>query len=379
MKENPTNLSPLLPFGNTTDDLLFWIKEFLIFKLSKFKKDKVKPDFDIAKHFRDIKACKTIEDVNEVARQIKPSMDSFYGLTMNLVRFYNCIEAMKLDSLTEITNPIFCDDFLMRYLEGKSRSVKVNNRSAVKQLFDHIELHNKYYDDGSPYLFHITKDIRGKTVKLARLKAPKVLPIWLTRAELEKLNNDLMTYAGYKKTTYDFDRARNVLMMKLLIYTGITASELVNLKVSDIAEVEAYGKNYIELNITGSSNADRTIPIPRAKMIRYLNAYMKLRDNPQNEYLFYGALHKEEQMKTQFVLGVVKEFFTHSGITKPKVTTEILRNTHAILLGNMEVQPKYIQERLGHKTLTATKEILKHCNRKLMEASMKFVVSDDFL
>lgn len=370
---------PLSPHNDTMQNLLFWIKEFLVYKLATLNKDKAKPDFDIAKHFKDLRASKSIKEINEVARRVKPSVGAFYNTTMHLVRFYKFVETMNLKQITDITNTVFYDDFLGRYLDKSSQSIKTGNKSAVKMLFDFIELCNIHHSDGSPYLFNITKDQSGKTVTLARLKKHKPVPIWLNENELKKLNKDLMAFTGYKKKTYDFDRARNVLIMKILIYTGITASELVNLKPDNIEEVEAFGKKYIEFSIVGSHNVDRVIPVPRGKIIRYLNAYMKVRNNLANEYLFYGALKKDEQMKTQFVLDMVKDYFEHSGIVKNKITTEILRNTHAILLGNLGAEALYVKERMGHKTLTATKELLKHCNKKLLEASHKFAMTEKYL
>lgn len=373
------NLYQLIQFNDIERNLLFWYKKFLVFKLGTLSQARVKPDFDISKHFHQINTSKTIEDIRKSANEIKPNMGAFYNIAIGLVRFYEFIPSMKIESITDITNSIFYDDFLGRYLNDSSNSLKVTSKSAIKQLFDFIELHNIFHDDNSPYIFNVTKDSKGDTVVLKRLKKIKPVPVWLNENELITLNQWLLKYKGYKKKTYDFDKARNILVMKLLIYSGITASELVNLKPEDVKEVEAYRKKYIELNIVGSNNEDRTIPIPRGKIIRYLNAYMDVRENKESDYLFYGALKKDEQMKTQFVLDAVKEYIKESGVVKNKITVEMFRNTHAILLGNLGAEALYVKERMGYKTLIATKEILKNCNKKALEASNKFAISDKYL
>ena len=277
------NTHKLIQYNNTEKDLLFWIKHFLVFKLSKLDNSNIKDDFDISFYFQQIKQCKNIKCIKNIALDIKKQLGSFYNIVMPLERFYKFIETMKLDNITDITNSIFYEDFLGKELDSASQSKKIIYKSAIKQLFDYVDEHNNYYDNGEPYIFNITKDNKGNIVSLPRLKQYRKVPIFLNQEELKKLNKNIMTCNDFVKANYEFQRAKDILIIKLLIYSGITSSELVNLKLSDIQEVVNNSKKYLQLNIHDSNLSDRLIPISNKNIIRHYNRYLKLRESQEHD------------------------------------------------------------------------------------------------
>lgn len=363
---------PLKNHNSTEEDLLFWIKHFLVFKLSELDKSNIKDDFDVSYYFQQIKQSKNIEDVKKISTQIKKQVGSFYNLTVGLESFYIFIKKMELDSITDITNSIFYEDFLGKELDGVSQSKKVSFKSAVKQLFDYIELYNNYYADGKPYIFNITKDIDGNSVSLPRLKQHRKIPIFLNQEELIKLNSGIMTCENFVKANYEFQRAKDVLIMKILIYSGITSSELVNLKLSDIQEVENNNKKYLQLSVHDSNLSDRLIPVSNKNIIRYYNSYLKVRQKQEHDYLFYDKADASKQLRTQYVLNAVKRFFECAKIDKPKITAEVLRNTFGITLHNLGSPEKYTGELMGYKTPQMLKELVRYADKELIKASGVF-------
>ena len=347
-------------------------QHFLVFKLSKLDNSNIKDDFDISFYFQQIKQCKNIKCIKNIALDIKKQLGSFYNIVMPLERFYNLIEKMKLNSITEITNSIFYEDFLGKELDDASQSKKVTYKSAIKQLFDYVDEHNNYYDNGEPYIFNITKDNKGNTVSLPRLKQRRKVPIFLNQEELEKLNKNIMTCNNFVKANYEFQRAKDILIIKLLIYSGITSSELVNLKLSDIQEVVNNSKKYLQLNIHDSNLSDRLIPISNKNIIRHYNKYLKLRESQEHDYLFYDKADTNKQLRTQYVLNTVKKFFKCAKISKPKITAEVLRNTFGITLHNLGSPEKYTRELMGYKTPQMFKELVKYADKEFIKASSVF-------
>ncbi|MCT4572771.1 tyrosine-type recombinase/integrase, partial [Bacillus thuringiensis] len=51
----------------------------------------------------------------------------------------------------------------------------------------------------------------------------------------------------------------------------------------------------------------------------------------------------------------------------PKIPVHGLRHTHAVLLLEAGVEMKYIQERLGHKSIEITSNIYSHVTPKIIE------------
>jgi site-specific recombinase XerD len=366
----------LYQFNNIQEDLLFWIKHFLVNKLAELDKSKIRDDFDIGLYFKKIRECKDYECIKDIAKGIKKDVGSFYNLTRGIDRFLAFIPKMKLEQITDITSSIFNDDFINRELDGLGKATKRDTKSAVKQLFDFIEENNIYYDDGKPFLFNITKDIDGKTIVNQRLKQFKKVPQWLDAEELEILKSNLLKYDNFKEKDKDFQRAKEVLIMKILIYTGMSSKELVELQLSNIQEVEKYDKKYIVfyVNQNDAEPKKRDIPVPRKLIIRDLNRYLELRDNKEHDYLFYDSDKPIELLKTQYVLDTVRNFINFSKIYKPKVTVDIMRNTYAVTLRRTKnAQEIEIREMMGYdEKSTKIKELLSHADVGIVVATDKF-------
>jgi len=364
----------LIQFNNTQKDLFFWIKLYLIEKLATLDKSKIKVDFDIPIYFHKIRNAKNIDDIKKIASEIKKQLRAFYNISLGVIRFYNFIETQQLEKITDISNSIFINDFIGKELDEVGKGTIITIKSHVKQLFDFIELYNNYYGEGKPYLFNISKDIDGKRTPVSKLW--KKVPIWLNQEEFKKLDAELVKCKDFVKAHYDFQRAKDVLIMKILLYSGITVSELVNLHLKDIKEVKNNSKDYIQLNIYNSSNVDRKIPIVRKKIIRYLDSYLSLREHVKHDYLFYDKADNEIQLKNQYVLNTVKKFFRFSKIKKTKITAEVLRNTFGIMLHNLGSPEIYTQNLLGHKNLKTTKALVKHADIEFIKSSDVFNMAD---
>ncbi len=362
--------------GNATDDLLFWIKHFLVNKLAKLDKSKIRDDFDIGLYFKKIKECEDYECIKDIARGIKKDVGSFYNLTRGIDRFVTFVPKMKLEQITDITSSIFNDDFINRELDGLGKATKRDTKSAVKQLFDYIEENNIYYADGKPYLFNITKDMDGKTIKNQRLKQFKKVPQWLDAQELEILKSNLYRCDKFEDKNYDFQRAKEVLIMKILIYTGMSSKELVELQLSNIQEAEKYDRKYIVfyVNQNDAKPKKRDIPVPRKLIIRDLNRYLELRNSQEHDYLFYDSDKPAEILKTQYILDTVRKFINFSKIFKPKITVDIMRNTYAVALRRTKnAQEIEIREMMGYdEKSTKIKELLSHADVGIVMATDKF-------
>ena len=57
----------------------------------------------------------------------------------------------------------------------------------------------------------------------------------------------------------------------------------------------------------------------------------------------------------------------HHKMNYPEFTFHSLRHTHATILAENDVPPKYVQERLGHKDIYTTLKFYQHLTKKISE------------
>ncbi|MEM0379509.1 MAG: tyrosine-type recombinase/integrase [Nanopusillaceae archaeon] len=157
------------------------------------------------------------------------------------------------------------------------------------------------------------------------LKVPRVdkkLPKYITFDEF----NHLLSFVKKK---------RDKLILLLLFYTGVRVSELVNLKKEDVLIKEGF------IRVYGKGGKERMIPIPKF-LIEELNSYIQ---NLKDEKLF--------NISTRQVERIVKKYAKLANINK-KVTPHVLRHSLATMLLSNGVDIRYIQEILGHSSLSIT-------------------------
>ncbi|MEM5873035.1 MAG: tyrosine-type recombinase/integrase [Candidatus Aenigmatarchaeota archaeon] len=157
------------------------------------------------------------------------------------------------------------------------------------------------------------------------LKVPRVdkkLPKYITFDEF----NRLLSFVKKK---------RDKLILLLLFYTGVRVSELVNLKKEDVLIKEGF------IRVYGKGGKERMIPIPKF-LIEELNNYIQ---TLKDEKLF--------NISTRQVERIVKKYAKLANINK-KVTPHVLRHSLATMLLSNGVDIRYIQEILGHSSLSIT-------------------------
>jgi len=160
---------------------------------------------------------------------------------------------------------------------------------------------------------------------LKYLKAPKV----------DKRLPKYITYEEFQSILKLVKKKRDRLILLLLFYTGVRVSELVNLKKGDIMLSDGLLKVY------GKGGKERIVPIP-SFLINELEEYLK---ELKGEKLF--------DLSTRQVERIVKRYAEKAGIKK-KVTPHVLRHSLATLLLTNGIDIRYIQELLGHSSISTT-------------------------
>lgn len=197
----------------------------------------------------------------------------------------------------------------------------------------------------------------------ALLETPKLglyLPDTLSLEEIEKL---------ISATDENTDLAkRNRCMIEVLYGCGLRVSELTELQISNINFKENY------LKIQGKGDKVRFVPLAdyTADFIKnYINNIRsKQKINPKHsDILFLNS--RGAQISRQMVFLIIKEIVRKADIQK-NISPHTFRHSFATHLLQNGADLRFIQEMLGHSSITTT-EIYTHLNtEELHETILKY-------
>ncbi len=246
-------------------------------------------------------------------------------------RFESClINAEQIDKR-------MIQDFNIELSQGR-----ISNRSlerkciAVKEFFKYL------------FLTGLIPKNPAKTIHSP--KYSKKLPVYLTNDEIEEL-----TKIPDQNTKYGI---RNLAIIELFYSSGLRASELCNIKLSDLDLKKKW------LVVTGKGNKQRVVPVSD-NAVNIIQSYCTIRGSfkPQISNLFVSksgiALTYLE------IYDILKKYFRQTG-TNHSCSTHSLRHTFATHLMENGADIRAIQEMLGHESITTT-EVYTHVARKNLQ------------
>lgn len=182
------------------------------------------------------------------------------------------------------------------------------------------------------------------------LEGPKLglyLPDTLSFEDVERIIEaiDLSTDLG----------KRNQCLIEVLYGCGLRVSELIDLKISNINFRELY------LKVDGKGDKVRFVPLAQytAKLIenyiKEVRSKYKIKRNSE-DVLFLNS--RGSSMSRVIVFVIIKELTEKAGISK-KISPHTFRHSFATHLLQNGADLRYIQEMLGHSSITTT-EIYTH-------------------
>ncbi len=180
----------------------------------------------------------------------------------------------------------------------------------------------------------------------------KILPDFLTEKEVDRLLEAFDPGAGELEM-------RNKLMIELLYSSGLRASELTALKITDCDSEGGL------LRVTGKGSKTRVVPCGRLAfrlMRRYLTSARPVlaEKNPKAPWLLLSKNGKK--LNREWVWSIVQEAATRAGISGG-VHPHTLRHSFATHLLSHGADLRCIQEMLGHSDISTT-EVYTHIDLK---------------
>lgn len=337
MSRNYRNIEKLLkPFKNTRDDLLYWIKEYLSFKALEFfekssnnKVDDIIASIELIKSSKDIDTTKS--NANLLVRSGLGSMSRVVNATYKLHIY--CVG--KIDSIEKIDTNLL-QDFKEWLTIGDA--TKKGYIDAVIELYTYIENVNT-----EKHKFNVDESI----VRVSKRSIPKKLIDTMDDTEFEHFAKSLIKFK-YKN---EYKKARDILICRIFLFSGITTEELLSLEL---------GKSFIVNDnkvLIRLENRKRDIDLPRNMIIAQFNKYKELSLKDMD----YDIEHKPLiSISKRQIVNIVKELLEFAGIKREPLTPQLIRYSFFVYLYNKRCKDNEI-------TFNTIHEISGIVNKKELE------------
>lgn len=259
-------------------------------------------------------------------------------------------------------------NFSENTLDAYIRDIKKLKDYAVEEL-DGVGPETITYDNLQEYIFKLSKQKfseRSQARWISSIKAffkylveeevrndnpssllegPKLglyLPDTLSLTDIEKIIDAIEKNSDLGK--------RNHCIIEVLYGCGLRVSELIDIKISNINFREKY------IKVTGKGNKVRLVPLAQytAKLLKeYINEVRsKLKINKKHEdTLFLNS--RGTSMSRVIVFIIIKELTDKAGVSK-KISPHTFRHSFATHLLQNGADLRFIQEMLGHSSITTT-------------------------
>ncbi len=259
---------------------------------------------------------------------------------------YTFIKFKRKTNINNVLSKDVFEEYLIHLYDKEYKSSTLARKlSSLKSFFIFLEEENIISANPVKYL---------KFPKLER-KIPKTLNQEIIDAMLENSNNLSL---------------RDSTIIELIYATGIRASELINIKITDIDFNEA------TIRILGKGSKERIIPIHDLALDLvskyWKNEIFKHNKLVQNknirfnrDLLFLNLQGKK--LTRQGLWYIVKNISKKLGLDINKVSPHILRHSFATHLLYNGVPLRHLQELLGHSNISTT-QIYTHLSDQYIES-----------
>jgi integrase/recombinase XerD len=265
------------------------------------------------------------------------SSHSLKAYSIDLKQFQEFILKNK-DVEDDIDKTIIRDYLKVLFQNNKPKTIK-RKIATIKSFMNYLE--NEEVIKISPF-YKMKISIReGKQLpKTIELKKIKRLLCYLYKRK-ENMRTGIYVNYSYKALI------RDIAIIELLFASGMRVSELSYLKLKNLNLSKGVAL------IKGKGNRERIIPIPHPDILTALSDYYLLfKDNIEScEYFFVNRLNN--RLSEQSIRLMINKYANESNLQQ-HITPHMFRHSVATLLLENGVDIRYIQNILGHSTISTT-------------------------
>lgn len=276
------------------------------------------------------------------------------GLNPQTIKAYR-IDLSQFESYAKKQEDYSTKEVICSFIESlhsiyKPKSIK-RKLATLKAFYEYLS-YEEIIEDNPFSKIHI------------KIKEPIILPRIIPEKILTKILNTAYQALDECKTTYSQRCViRDIAVLELLFATGLRVSELCNLKADDVNLSDSYVKTF------GKGSKERIIQICTPDVLTALKQYKKCfkAEIDSTGYFFVNRL--SNRLSEQSVRFMINKYVNRFSSTV-HITPHMFRHTFATMLLEADVDIRYIQQILGHSSITTT-EIYTHVSTAKQKQILK--------
>jgi Site-specific recombinase XerD len=249
---------------------------------------------------------------------------------IDLRQFSDFIETSSYSSNKDILNS-FLSSLHQQY---KPKSVK--RKLASAKAFFHYLIYEEILED-NPF---DKINIRFREPK----RLPRTIPFAVVEAFMATIYHELhLTKTVFQRNTV----LRDIAAIELLFATGTRISELCSLKIKDV-DLKAQ-----KILIWGKGAKERILQISNPDVLNILVEYYTVFQNDITSTGWFFINRSHTRFSEQSMRAMIKKYTQRANIAL-HITPHMFRHSVATLLLDADVDIRYIQQILGHSSITTT-------------------------
>lgn len=184
---------------------------------------------------------------------------------------------------------------------------------------------------------------------------PKIIPLSTINLILQYAYEKKISFSN--KSSYQYKAClRDIAVLELLFATGVRVSELCSLSYSSIDLIDGVIKIY------GKGSKERIIQVSNPDVLSALHTYYNAFSCQIREVGWFFVNRLGKRLSDQSVRNMISIYADMAGINQ-HITPHMFRHSFATLLLEEDVDIRYIQQLLGHSSITTT-QIYTHVTSK---------------
>lgn len=265
------------------------------------------------------------------------------GVSDNTLKAYKC-DITLLENYLKTTYDVGLLQTTKEHIKMYFASLQPHNKpKTIKRKLISIRLFFRYSKE--------TRTIKKSPMQNLTIltKREKTLPRVIAKTDLNKLMEFMHNKRkNSQKNARQYKHfIRDLCIIELLFSTGMRVSEISNLKIEQISI-----ENEV-IHLTGKGNKDRRIPICGDATINVINEYINIHNSGTNSGIFFFKNRDGNRISEQSIRNMTKKYKNESLISA-NITPHMFRHTVATMLLENGADIRFIQQFLGHSSITTT-------------------------
>lgn len=324
--------SPLEPFNATQSDLLHWCKHYMCEKLRTLRSSKIKEGFDADAIAKAISQSETIAQLREASNEAARFGLKALGSKMaHLGEFYDHISSLDLPKLSRMESTHIESMFASESMATREESTRHNYALTLNNFFNFIEENSL-----ERHRFRFKTTHAAPQASSRSSEAPAFLP----PQDFIRFSELIET----KEYPSEFERCKNLLIVKLILLGGLKSDEISALRLGDI-------NNDGSAVYVGAER--RKVMLPAAKIAPWLICYLKTRERNLTRSLFYSPSNKEIPLHPDRINWQIGKLLDFCQINHQRGGAQMLRNSYAAFLIHSGVSLRSVQELMGIENIAS--------------------------